>query len=558
MTAGCLAGCAGGTGDYWVRLAQEAMGGALVAPTGGAVAALAFPRHSHIGRRVSVALAWVAAASAVAAVIAVGWHGPAVLAVGRWGKGPVFGLVADRLTVTLLVTVLGIGAVVQGFAFRYLRDDDKSRVFFAGAGVMLSSMGLVAVSAPAAGVVVGWVAAGAAFVVIVAYRPDLPGVMVTARRTRRAFAVGDTALVAAVVVVSVRVGNVGLAGRAGSPGDSGLSGVAVHLGGWRVMVATLVVIAVLTRCALGPLGGWLPRTVAAPTPVSALLHAGFVNGGAILLVRLGPLSSDSMFAMGAAFAVAAISAVGASAVMSRRADIKTELAFSTMSQMGFMVAECTVGASAAAVVHLVGHALYKATLFLGSGGGVARPGQVRLGADQGVSVARAALATATAAAAAAAVAVASGVVGLGALGHRGADVLLVFVAASVGLASWSGWTSRPVQAAGWVATLLTASAVYGLIAAGLAAWVRPALPALGAGVLDPWLLLSVAAGGVGLTLLGRTARVGLWLAVVLIDAGSPGYGSNPQYTSETIRVEARSLGLMDPTAPGAVVVGSAM
>ena len=142
------------------------------------------------------------------------------------------------------------------------------------------------------------------------------------------------------------------------------------------MVALLVVVAALARCAQGPFGPWLPGTVAAPTPVSALLHAGFVNGGGILLIRTGAIASSSSVALVVAFAVAAATAVVATAIMAQRSDVKSELAYSTMGQMGFMVAECAVGAFGAGLVHLIGHALYKATLFLGSGAQMPRPGGV--------------------------------------------------------------------------------------------------------------------------------------------------------------------------------------
>jgi NAD(P)H-quinone oxidoreductase subunit 5 len=531
VLVGCVAACSGHAADGFVRVGQLALAGGLLAPALGGLAVMALPRRSLRGPQVAAAAAWTAAGLAMVAAIGVGVHGPVLLAFGRSDTQPVLGLVADRLTVTLLVTVFGIGAVVQSFSLRYLRADDRRRVFFAGASMLLAAMGVVAASATVAGVVVGWVLAGAAFVVIVGYRPDLPGVAATVARTRRAFLIGDVALIGALAVVILQAGNVELAG------SSGVAEAAAHLGSLRLVVALAVVVAALTRCAQGPLGGWLPGTVAAPTPVSALLHAGFVNGGGILLIRLGALSSDSAVAMGLAFAVAGLSAIGATAVMARRADVKTDLAYSTMGQMGFMVAECAVGACGAAVVHLVGHAFYKATLFLGSGGGVRRPGRVGPGPDTGFSAVRAAVAAGAGLAAA-------GVVALvpGALGHRGTGPLLVFVAASAGLAAWSWWTPRSILMSGWVAALLVGSALYGLVAGALASWVQPALPSVGAGVLDPWLLGTVAAGGLLLTLLARAPRIGPWLAVVLIHVGSPDSGAEIRLAPRTPRLASWTEG----------------
>jgi NADH:ubiquinone oxidoreductase subunit 5 (subunit L)/multisubunit Na+/H+ antiporter MnhA subunit len=351
---------------------------------------------------------------------------------------------------------------------------------------------------------------------IVGYRPDLPGVADSARRTRRLLLIGDGALIAAVVLVGVRVGNVDLVGRHGPVAG------AHRLGDLHLAVALLVVVAALTRCAQGPLGGWLPGTIAAPTPVSALLHAGFVNGGGILLVRMGAFSGNSVVAMAIAFAVAALTAVGATAVMAHRADVKGDLAYSTMGQMGFMVAECAVGASGAAVVHLVGHAVYKATLFMGSGAGVRRPGQVVAGRDRGWSLPRAVVAVVAGVAAAAMVAIVPGVPS-----HRGGGPLLVFVGATAGLGAWSWWSIRRTRMmAGWLVVTVVASAVYGLLSGGLAGWLQPSLPAVGTGTLDPWLLLVVAAGGVATAVATRVPSLGTRVQVLLVDAGSPGQGAS--------------------------------
>jgi NADH:ubiquinone oxidoreductase subunit 5 (subunit L)/multisubunit Na+/H+ antiporter MnhA subunit len=120
-----------------------------------------------------------------------------------------------------------------------------------------------------------------------------------------------------------------------------------------------------------PFHRWLPGTVDGPTPVSALLHAGVVNGVAVLALRFAPTVMDSRPAVLLLFALGVATAVWATGVMMTRPDVKGRLAWSTAGQMGFMAVQVAIGAWVAAVVHLVGHAMYKAVLFLGAGGTVA-------------------------------------------------------------------------------------------------------------------------------------------------------------------------------------------
>jgi len=115
---------------------------------------------------------------------------------------------------------------------------------------------------------------------------------------------------------------------------------------------------------------WLPSTIAAPTPVSALLHAGVVNGAGMLLVRLAPVFGASAVATHLAFAAGAVTAGYATTVMLVRTDVKGNLAWSTAGQMGFMTVQVAIGALPAALLHIVGHGMYKAALFLGAGGSV--------------------------------------------------------------------------------------------------------------------------------------------------------------------------------------------
>lgn len=488
--------------------------GAVLAPLAGAVVSVTRGGTPRRRCRIAAGLAWVSALLAIAAATRVALGGPFGVTLGGPHGHPVLGLWADQLTVTLLLLVCGVGAGVASFSLRYLQADPVATRFFAAANVVVVAMAAVCTSATLAMLVAAWVVAGMGFVAVLAYRPDLPGVGASARRTLGMFAVGDLALVAALVMIWMRAGDVDLATRGALRAATG------RLGELSTVVALLVVTAALTRCAQGPLGRWLPGTVSAPTPVSALLHAGVVNGGGVLLVRLGALAGASVLAMVAAFTAAGLTAAAATAVMTRKADVKGALVFSTMGQMGFMVAESAVGAYLAAVVHLVGHGMYKATLFLGSGSQVTRPGQAPAAPTAAISTPARTLATA--ATSAATVAAMTAVPGV--LAHRGGVVLLVFTAATAAAAGWSWWGRRPVSArltALWTAAMLGAGTLYGLVLGGLGRWIGPALPAAGTGTLSPWWLLVVAGAGLAVAGLLRVPGAQRWLVVLLVDAGAP-------------------------------------
>ncbi|MHB1786091.1 MAG: proton-conducting transporter transmembrane domain-containing protein [Acidimicrobiales bacterium] len=495
-------------------LGELCLAGAVLAPLVGAIVAVVGTGAPGRRCRTAARLGWVSAGLAMVAATSVALGGPFGTTLDGVNGRPVLGLWADQLTVTLLVLVCGVGAVVQSFSVRYLQADRAAPRFFAAANAVVVAMAVVCTSATVAVLITAWVAAGVGFVAVVGYRPDLPGVRASAWRTLGMFALGDLALAAALVMIWVRAGNVDVV-SAGA-----LRVAAGRLGGLSSVVALLVVAAALTRSAQGPLGRWLPGTVSAPTPASALLHAGVVNGGGILLVRLGALTGDSALAMVAAFTVAGLTATVATALMTRKPDVKGALAFSTMGQMGFMMAECAVGAYLAAVVHLIGHAMYKATLFFGSGSRVPRAAQAPVAPATAMSTL--ARTVATGSTAAVTVAVMAAIPGV--LAHRGGAVLLVFTAATAAAVGWSWWGRRPASArltVIWATAMLGAGALYGLVLGGLGRWIAPALPSTGAATLSPWWLLGVAGAGLAMAGLSRVPGVQRWLVAVLVDGGAP-------------------------------------
>ncbi|SNR94655.1 NAD(P)H-quinone oxidoreductase subunit 5 [Geodermatophilus saharensis] len=493
---------------------------AVLAPVGAAAAGvlaeiLTGGRPGPASRALAVG-AGVALAAAVGLAAAVAAAGP--VAVGLPGSAlPV--LEADRLGVVLLLLVTGVGTVVAAFARRYLQGDPAATRHALGAGLLLSASAALATAATLVSLAAAWSGAGLALCLLLGCARGVAGTRSAVVRTAATTAVGDLALWTAVGVLVLDGGDRRLTDLA--PAAAGLGT------GAGAAVACLLVVAALARSAQLPLGRWLPATVAAPTPVSALLHAGVVNAGGVLMVRTAPVVGASGWATHLALAAGATTAVVMTLAMLARPDVKGALAASTAGQMGLMVAACALGWWAAAVVHLVAHGAFKATLFLASGSAVQAAGRAAA-APRPVRAAPAGTPLVAAALAAGATALAVAVVPGHASGASG--VVLAVLAWATGAALARGWLRRvptPRGVAAAAAALLALVPAHLLVTTSVAAFLAPALPAAPAAAPSALLLLVPAAAAVLLTavLSGRVpARLRSWqvpLHARALAAGSP-------------------------------------
>jgi NADH-quinone oxidoreductase subunit L len=141
--------------------------------------------------------------------------------------------------------------------------------------------------------------------------------------------------------------------------------------GWEMngvtAVTLLIFIGAMGKSAQFPIHTWLPRSLYAPTPIHALLHAGIINAGGFLLNRLAPLYGQSSTTLHVVFIIGMFTAILGATMMLTQNDIKKTLGFSTIGQMGYMIMECGLGAFSLAVFHLIAHGLFKATVFLNCG-----------------------------------------------------------------------------------------------------------------------------------------------------------------------------------------------
>jgi NADH:ubiquinone oxidoreductase subunit 5 (subunit L)/multisubunit Na+/H+ antiporter MnhA subunit len=287
---------------------------------------------------------------------------------------------ADPLALIMIALTLFVAAIIAAFARRYLRADRNRRRFAGDFALLVASVVLFVSSGNLVLLALGWIASGALLARLIGHQHDWTEARAAARRARWAFAIGDAALVAALAILGAATGSADL-GRVIDAAGS-LSAPVATLAG------ALLLVAAAARCALPPFSGWLLASMTAPTPVSALMHAGLVNAGGFLLIRFAPVLHAAPGVRLAAVAIGLIAAMHGAGVMLVRPDVKRTLAGSTVAQMGFMIMTCGLGAYGAALWHLVAHGLFKAWLFLGSGSAIGMTGnKARTAAPNGTSVA---------------------------------------------------------------------------------------------------------------------------------------------------------------------------
>lgn|GEM_PF-850564 len=278
------------------------------------------------------------------------------------GSAPWFRV--DPLTALLFGVVGILGVTIQSYAGRNLDGDPRVRWWFTGASMVVAGSLSLAAAGRCSVLLAGWLVTSGGALVLLGYRAN-PQSRAAARQAAVVLVVGDLCLVAALALVMGTVGDVGVA-RIGTVARV-LSHHRTGPFGTGDVVAVLLAVAAMARASQWPLPNWLPGTVSAPTPVSALLHAGVVNAGAVVLVRFGAVlalawPANVLIAVGAVVTI-----LRSAGSLHYRTDVKGSLAASTSAQMGFMLLACAAGAPAVALTHLVGHALYKSARFLGAG-----------------------------------------------------------------------------------------------------------------------------------------------------------------------------------------------
>jgi NAD(P)H-quinone oxidoreductase subunit 5 len=265
----------------------------------------------------------------------------------------------DGLTCLMLMTVSLVGAVVARFSIRYLDGDPGQARFCQWVAYTLSAVLVVIVANDLSLLLAGWLASSHGLHHLLEHWADRPAAVRAARKKFLISRIGDVLLVSAFALIAIRFGTLEI-GRVFAGIDAASESAL-----WPIVL--LLALGAMTKSAQFPFHTWLPDSLETPTAVSALLHAGIINAGGFLLIRMSPLLSEAPMALLPLAAGGALTALLGSVSMLAQTDVKRKLAYSTVAQMGFMMLQLGLGAFAAATLHMVGHAFYKAHAFLASG-----------------------------------------------------------------------------------------------------------------------------------------------------------------------------------------------
>ncbi|MCU0682092.1 MAG: NADH-quinone oxidoreductase subunit L [Polyangiaceae bacterium] len=272
----------------------------------------------------------------------------------------------DGLTSTMLVLVCFLGVVLLCFSRGYLDGDPGRARYVRGLTATLAAVTTLVTSDHLLVIALAWMGTSLALHPLLTFYSDRPRARLAAHKKFLVSRAADLCVCTAIALVGLQAGSFALddvAAWAAAPGP---------LPPAAEVAAALFAVGASLKCAQLPFHGWLIQVMEAPTPVSALLHAGVVNLGGFLLLRLAPLMSKAAPAQTLLVVVGGATAVLAALVMATRVSIKVALAWSTCAQMGFLLVQCGLGAYRLALVHLVAHSLYKAHAFLSSGSAVDR------------------------------------------------------------------------------------------------------------------------------------------------------------------------------------------
>jgi NADH-quinone oxidoreductase subunit L len=272
------------------------------------------------------------------------------------------GLLVDPLSLTFALLITGVGALIHVYSVGYMAHDPARRRFFAYLNLFVAAMLLLVLGNSFVALYVGWEGVGLASYLLIAFWYTRPAAATAAKKAFIMNRVGDVGLALAIFLMFTQLGTTSYAGVLGSVG--------LLAGGTVTAIGLLLLLGACGKSGQFPLQAWLPDAMEGPTPVSALIHAAtMVTAGVYLIARSAPVFDAAPAAQTVVVIIGAITIMIGAIAGCAYDDIKKVLAWSTVSQIGYMFLAVGLGpiGYAAGIAHLLTHGFFKAGLFLGAG-----------------------------------------------------------------------------------------------------------------------------------------------------------------------------------------------
>jgi NADH-quinone oxidoreductase subunit L len=273
-----------------------------------------------------------------------------------------FGLLFDPLSAVFVLLITGVGFLIHVYAVGYMAHDPKRRTFFAYFNLFVAAMLLLVLGNNYVMLYFGWEGVGLASYLLISFWYTRNSAATAGKKAFLMNRVGDAGLAIAIFIMFATLGTVDYGGVA--------EGVTRLSSGVTLALGLLLLLGACGKSGQFPLQAWLPDAMEGPTPVSALIHAAtMVTAGVYLIARSNPIYDANPTAQAFVVAIGAITLVMGAIIGCAKDDIKRVLAWSTVSQIGYMFLGVGLGggAYALALIHLLAHGFFKAGLFLGAG-----------------------------------------------------------------------------------------------------------------------------------------------------------------------------------------------
>jgi NADH-quinone oxidoreductase subunit L len=282
------------------------------------------------------------------------------LAAGDFRVG--LSILVDPVSLTMMLIVTGVGGLIVWYSMGYMAGEDEERRYFAYMALFVFSMLMLVQGGNLLLLLVGWGLVGLASYLLIGFYHERPEAIAAAKKAFVMNAIGDAAMALGLFLLIAKTGSLDFSTTFDAASSGGLSSSTANL------VALGLLAGAVAKSAQLPLHTWLPDAMEGPTPVSALIHAAtMVTAGVYLIVRAHPLFEAAPDVQHLAAILGAVTLLVAGVIALVQNDIKRVIAYSTMSQIGYMFLGAGIGAYSAAMFHLMTHAFFKALLFLAAG-----------------------------------------------------------------------------------------------------------------------------------------------------------------------------------------------